>query len=327
MAKAYEVITETLTVRHHGWGNIYIRNKRPRGVDRFGPSEVVVLQHGATYGSGAFDLSFDGLSWTDYLARHGFDTYCLDLPGYGRSERPPQMRVPPENNPPFMRTPDATDCLATVVDHIRELRDVSRICLVGWSWGTAITSFYAANNQDSVERLVLYAPVWNREASTPSPIPTDEKIDAYRVVTREATLARRQAGLTDAQKGHLMPQAWFDAWWSDNVSNDPTSQGDTIRAPNGVAQDSKEYWNVGRPLYDPSAITAPVLITVGEWDRDTPPYMAQTLFPLFVNARWKRLSVLGGGTHAMLMETNRILLFRTVLQFLQESQPTATTFV
>ena len=65
----------------------------------------------------------------------------------------------------------------------------------------------------------------------------------------------------------------------------------------------------------------PLLIVVGEWDNDTPPYMAQAIFPLATGAPWKRLSVLGGGTHSMLMERNRILLFRTVQQFLEEAPP------
>jgi hypothetical protein len=32
----------------------------------------------------------------------------------------------------------------------------------------------------------------------------------------------------------------------------------------------------------------PTLLVGAEWDRDTPPYMAQTLFPLLVNAPGKR---------------------------------------
>ena len=34
-----------------------------------------------------------GRSWMDFIARRGFDVYLLDLPGYGRSSRPPAMRA------------------------------------------------------------------------------------------------------------------------------------------------------------------------------------------------------------------------------------------
>ena len=317
------IAAEALAVQHPDWGRIHVRNKRLQGLDRFAPERIVILQHGATYGSTAFDLPLGGLSWMDYLARRGFDAYCLDLPGYGRSERPAFMDEPPEANPPFMRTPDAADCLGTVVDFVCERRQVPRVCLIGWSWGTAITSFYTAEHQDRVERSTLYAPVWNRDAATPSPIHVEGEIGAYRTVTRAASLARRQGGLNDEQKSGVMPPEWFDHWWTATAASDPAGGGETIRAPNGVVQDGAEFWSVGRPLYDPAAITAPVLLVVGEWDNDTPPYMAQTLFPLFTAARWKRLTLLSGGTHAMLMERDRILLFRTVQQFLEEEAPGA----
>ena len=52
--------------------------------------------------------------------------------------------------------------------------------------------------------------------------------------------------------------------------------------------------------------------------------MAQTLYPLLTKAAWKRHVVLSEGTHTILMEKNRMLLLRTVQQFLEEEPPTAT---
>ena len=315
------LIGEDLAVEHPSWGRIHVRNKRPAEVERFGGDRIVIFQHGATYGSVAFDMAFGGMSWMDYAARRGFDAYCLDLPGYGRSQRPRQMDEPAANNPPFMRTPDAAACLGAVVDFVRQRRLVDKVCLVGWSWGTAITSFFTQANAGKVERLALSAPVWDRSQGGPSPIHVEGPIGAYRTVDREASLKRRQAGLTEAQKASIMPAEWFDAWWEETLACDPASGGKIVRAPNGVVQDGVEFWNVGRPLYDPARLTVPTLIAVGEWDKDTPPYMAQTIFPLLTNAPWKRLAVLGGGTHSMLMERNRMLLLRTVQQFLEEAPP------
>jgi pimeloyl-ACP methyl ester carboxylesterase len=315
------LIGEDLAVDFAPWGRISVRNKRPAGVERFAPDRIVIFQHGATYGSAAFDLPFGGMSWMDYAAARGFDCYCLDLPGYGRSTRPPQMDQPAERNPPFMRTPDAAACLGAVVDFVCQRRGVERVCLVGWSWGTAITGYYTQSNNHRVERLTLHAPVWDRSQSGPSPIHVEGKVGAYRTVDREASLRRRQGGLTDAQKADIMPPGWFDQWWAATVATDPAGGGKTVRAPNGVVQDSLEYWNVGRALYDPARITVPVLVVVGAWDNDTPPHMAQTIFPLLTSAPWTRLAVLGGGTHSMLMERNRMLLLRTVQQFLEEPPP------
>jgi hypothetical protein len=61
----------------------------------------------------------------------------------------------------------------------------------------------------------------------------------------------------------------------------------------------------------------------GEWDRDTPRYMAQTLFPLITNAPWKRYTEIGEGTHTVMMEKNRRQLFTVVEDFLTVPDPAA----
>jgi len=316
-----ELIGEDLSVQHPKWGRIHVRNKRPADQTKFAASRIVILQHGATYGSSAFDLPFGGLSWMDYIARCGFDVYCLDLPGYGRSERPVEMAEPAQNNPPFMRTPDAASCLGSVVDFVCARRGVDGVCLIGWSWGTAITGLYASKHGSRVERLALYAPVWDRIGSGPSAIQVDGPLGAYRTVDRAATMKRRQSGLGAEEAARVMPPDWFDMWWAATVEGDADAAPGTIRAPNGVVQDGKEYWNVGRPLYDPALIAAPVLVIVGEWDADTKPDLAITLYPLLTKAQWKRLVIVSGGTHSLMMERNRMLLFRSVQQFLEEAPP------
>jgi pimeloyl-ACP methyl ester carboxylesterase len=91
-----------------------------------------------------------------------------------------------------------------------------------------------------------------------------------------------------------------------------------LRAPNGTQQDSAEYWTAGKPYYDPAKITVPTLITVAEWDRDNPLALSQALFPLLVNAPDRRLVLLPEGTHFVMMERNRLSLFKTVQAFLSE---------
>ena len=92
-----------------------------------------------------------------------------------------------------------------------------------------------------------------------------------------------------------------------------------LRAPNGVIQDGLEFFGAGKAYYDPAKITVPTLLVVAEWDRDTPPYMAQTLFPLLANSPGKRLVMLAEGTHTIIMERNRLKLFEAVQSFLDEA--------
>src|SRR5262249_55488347 len=91
-----------------------------------------------------------------------------------------------------------------------------------------------------------------------------------------------------------------------------------LRAPNGVLHDIFNFWLSGKPLYDPARITAPTILVVAEWDQDTKPYMAQTLFPLLKNAPGKRLVLVGEGTHTLMLEKNRMELVDAGRAFLEE---------
>src|SRR6185437_6893794 len=60
-----------------------------------GAEAVVLFVHGASFGStGDFDLNYQDYSWMAYLAEHGFDTFGLDLTGFGYSSRPEPLNEP-----------------------------------------------------------------------------------------------------------------------------------------------------------------------------------------------------------------------------------------
>jgi pimeloyl-ACP methyl ester carboxylesterase len=318
-AQGNKVVAADLTVPDGAAGQIYVRNKRPDGLSRFSSDRIAIMVHGATYPATAFDLPLAGKSWMDYMAERGFDVYTFDLPGYGRSTRPASMDQPADQNEPLTRTADAVKALGAVVDLVRGRNGVESVNLVGWSWGTVITANYAAENPAKVTRLALYAPAWFR--TTPSLVQVEGKLGAYRTVSRDAALQRWLTGVPEDKKADLIPPGWFEQWADATFATDPNGGGKTLRAPNGVVLDGQEFWAKGQSTYDPAKITVPVLLVLGEWDRDTPPYMAQTLFPLLTNAQWKRFAMLSEGTHTILMEKNRMLLLRTVQQFLEEPAP------
>ena len=317
-AQGVKVVADDLKVAY-GADQIYVRNKRPDGQTTFASDRIAIMVHGATYPATAFDLQLAGKSWMDYMAERGFDVYTFDLPGYGRSTRPASMDQPADQNAPFMRTADAVRALDAVVDFVRSRNGVEAVNLIGWSWGTAITATYSAEKPAKVARLALYAPVWIR--TTPSLVQVEGKLGAYRTVSRDAALQRWLTGVPEDKKAELIPTGWFEQWADATFATDPKGGGKTLRAPNGVVQDGQEFWSAGKSTFDPAKITVPVLLVLGEWDRDTPPYMAQTLFPLLTNAKWKRLTMLSEGTHTIAMEKNRMLLLRTVQQFLEEPVP------
>ncbi len=300
---------------------IYVRNKRLHSLRDFNPGNIVLFVHGATTPcETGFDLSLDGVSWMETIARHGYDTYFVNVRGYGRSTRPPEMEQPPQNNSPLVRTEVAAADVGAAVDFIRQRRGVAKINLIGHSWGTRIMSLYTIGNNHKVNKLVLFAPGWLR--NSPSLTDPGGTLGAYRVVDLAAVIQRRNSGLPEGMKhSALMPEAWFDAWAEAAFASDPWGNQQNpkvLRAPTGSQADTRDYWSVGKAQYDPAGIRVPTLLILAEWDADTPPYMAQALFPKLVHAPHKRLVIIGEGTHIVFTEKNRMHLFRQVQAFLDE---------
>jgi pimeloyl-ACP methyl ester carboxylesterase len=322
-AQTPRIVMEEMMVKSSDPGiEIYVRNKRPADLSLFRPERTVLFVHGSTYPAHtAFDLKLDGISWMDYIAARGYDVYLLDLRGYGKSTRPKEMDDKPEANPPLTRGETAVKDISSVVDFILARRNIPRLNLLGWSWGTTLMSTYTTQNPQKVERLALYAPQWIR--TTPSLVQTGPgPIAAYRSVTRDQARQRWLNGVPEDKKANLIPAGWFDTWADATWATDPVGAQATpplLRAPNGTVQDTADYWAAGKAYYDPAKITVPTLLVLAEWDRDTPPYMAQTLFPLLVNSPGKRLVQLAEGTHTIVMERNRFKLFETVQAFLDEA--------
>jgi pimeloyl-ACP methyl ester carboxylesterase len=300
---------------------IYVRNKRPANLAAFRPERTVLYVHGATYpASTSFDLPLDGFSWMDYLAARGYDVWLLDVRGYGRSTRPPEMAERPEAHPPIVRSDTAIRDIGAVVEFILKRRNIPRLNLIGWSWGTTTMATYTTQNPGRVERLVLYAPGWIRKAPPLIPVGPGP-LGAWRATTRAQALTRWLTGVPEDKKATLIPAGWFDQWADATWATDPVGAQQSppvIRAPNGVLADSADYWSSNKPYYDPARITVPTLLVHAEWDQDLPPYMAQTLFPLLVNSPGKRYVLLAEGTHTIIMEKNRLELFRAVQAFLDE---------
>jgi pimeloyl-ACP methyl ester carboxylesterase len=323
-AQPVRIVSESYYVPARDPGiQLYVRNKRPESMLAFTPDRVLLFVHGATYpAEAAFDLQLDGLSWMDYIAQRGYDVYLMDVRGYGRSTRPVEMSQPPTANRPIVHTDVAVKDFGTVVDHIISRRRVAKINLLAWSWGTVTAATYTTQNNDKVERLVLFAPLWIRQMPSP-PTPTDATLGAFRTVTMDQARQRWLADVVADKQSALIPSGWFEAWWKANLEADSVGAKQmppVVRAPNGVVDDSRRYWGADARPYDPSKIRVPVLLVHAEWDADTPAYMSQALFARLTSAPLKRYVVIGEGTHTILLERNRMQLFREVQLFLDEAR-------
>ena len=171
------------------------------------------------------------------------------------------MSEPTQSNPPVVRTPDAVKDVTAVLNFILKSRNISKLNLLGWSWGCTLMATTAIQNPDVVARLMLYAPGWLR--TTPSLLNAGGgPLGAYRTVTREQAKARWLNAVPEGKQAALIPPGWFDQWADATWATDPDGAKQNppvVRAPNGTVADTTEYWSSGKTMYDPAKITMPTL--------------------------------------------------------------------
>ena len=320
-AHAAEIVAEDHMIPSTTPGiDLFVRNKHLAGAPAAGPARTLLFVHGATYpAETSFDLPIEGASMMDHFAQAGFDVFLVDIRGYGRSTRPPEMDKPASEGGPVAGSEEAGADLGSAVDYVLKLRGLPKLDLMGWSWGTSIAGRYAAGHNEKIERLVLYAPAWTFQPTVEAP---KDPLPAYRFVEKENARKRWLMGVADDQRAALIPAGVFDAWWNATLATDPVgSQMDPpkLRAPNGVFAEFTQYWRAGKPLYDPADIRVPTLLIHAEWDADLPSYMAQAVFTHLTNAPSKRLVEIGQGTHTVMLEKNRMAFFDEIRTFLTES--------
>ena len=123
-------------------------------------SGTILFVHGSSMASQpTFDLQVPGRpdsSAMDYFARRGFDCWCVDMEGYGRSTKDR------DNNAPISQGAD--DCYAAAL-YIQKLRGKRPLLVYGISSGALRAAMFAERHPEMVARLALDAMVWTGEGS------------------------------------------------------------------------------------------------------------------------------------------------------------------
>ncbi|MDK4742986.1 alpha/beta fold hydrolase [Rhizobium sp. CNPSo 3464] len=299
---------------------LYVRNKRRKDHKTFLAEKTIVMVHGATFSSGSlYDVPFNGMSFIDFLAHRGFDVFAVDVRGYGKSTRPPEMQAAPDLNPPLVATDTGVADFATAIDFVLGLRGLKAVNVFAMSWGGTVAGAYAARNPDKVVKLALLAPQWLSDVAIP--IDQGGALGSYRLVPVHAALARWLGTAPEYARERLVPEGWFDLWAALTLSEEP-SQADReqgkLRATNGPIQDIRTYWRAGAPYYRPSEIRAPVLLLHAEWDIDVPLDLARAYFEQLTGASYRRWVEIGEATHLALMESQRMQVYSEVARFFEE---------
>src|SRR5215470_3714548 len=142
-------------------GNVKLFMFEKSAVDPDSAAGTILFVHGSSMASQpTFDLQVDGRSDSsvmDWFARRGFDCWCLDMEGYGRSTKDR------DNNAPIAQGAD--DCLAAAT-YIQSLRGKRPLLVYGISSGALRAALFAQRHPQLVARLALDAMVWTGEGST-----------------------------------------------------------------------------------------------------------------------------------------------------------------
>jgi pimeloyl-ACP methyl ester carboxylesterase len=309
---------------------LYVREVRLAGSAR---APVVLFVHGAgTPAEVAFDVPHQDYSWMAYLAQAGFDVFSMDQTGYGRSTRPPAMTDPcnlprdqqaqfiPKqlsapcgpNFPTTLTTPASDwDDIGAVVEHLRKLRGVERVSLVGWSQGGPRAGGYAARNPDKVERLVALAPVYNADAPLEAPDPLPPSPGPMSAQSEAAFQANwdRQVGCADQYDPATRASVWMEMLASDAVGSgwEPAVR----RAP------QVPVWGWNRAVV--SKLQTPFLMVSGVHDKQIVPDVVRNLYR-DAGSPQKVFVDLACSSHNAMWERNHLLLFKASLDWLKSGQ-------
>lgn len=282
------------------------------------PGAPVLYVHGATFPSAlsvGFDFGGDAWpkSWLDDWNARGFDAWAFDFAGFGESGRYAAMNEPADRHPPLGRASEAARQVADVVALIRR-ETGRRVSLVAHSWGSAPAALATIAAPEAIERLVLFAPIAQREGDASASLP------AWVDVTNEAQYARF---IEDVPEGHPPVLVGFDRWAPAYLASDPGAAQRTppaVRIPNGPRADNAEAWS-GRLSWDPARITRPLAIVRGAWDSLCRDRDAAMILDAATAAPSRHDRKLAAGTHLMHLETGRRMLYEAVGRALKGEQP------
>jgi pimeloyl-ACP methyl ester carboxylesterase len=310
---------------------LFVREKMADGNKTFTNENIVLFLHGATSPSTCdFDLAYKDYSWADWMVKHGYVVYMGDYRNYGGSTREKAMDEPAANNKPVTRSYLALRDIEAMVDYIKHKHNVQKVTLIGWSWGAMMAGYYASLHSENVQKLVLYAPLYNFNDHTNlgpgsglqnkrKPYEFNFALGAYRMATEAANTGRWNGEIPVANKDEYRDPAVPAEFWKECLATDPTSNTrnpPSLRAPNGVLEDSF-YQATGRPLWNAANIYAPTLVIGGNYDTWSFQEDREGLMRELVHAPVKKNVLIADTTHFVIFEKKRFEFFEDVLKFLK----------
>ncbi len=297
------------------------------------PVGVVLFVHGAgTPAEVTFDVPHKDYSWMAYLAKAGFDVFSMDMTGYGRSTRPSAMNDPcnfskaqqaqfvpglipaacgPSHPSPITTMDSDWNDIGTVVDHLRALRRVDKVSIVGWSQGGPRGGGYAARNPAKVARLVMLAPAYTRASPLAAPNPLPPSSGPMTAQSQADFKANwdRQVGCPDQYEPAAGAVVWTEMLDSDPVG---ATWGPGVRRAPQVPT-----WGFNQAVV--AKMQTPFLMVTGTHDKQVAPERVRDLYA-DLGSKEKVIIELACSSHNAMWEKNRLLLFKASLEWLKDGK-------
>ncbi len=268
-----------------------------------GQAGTIVFVHGSSMASQpTFDLQVPGRpgsSAMDHFARLGYDTWCVDMEGYGRSDKHRDINCD---------IATGADDLEAATDYITRVRGIDAMLMYGISSGALRAALFAQRHPERVRRLALDAFVWTGQGSP--------------------TLAERKKRLPEFQRRNRRPidRAFVRSIFTrdhPDTADDSVAEAfaDAILAlddsvPTGTYVDMC----LNLPVVDPERITVPVIIMRGQYDGIAGFDDLIEFFRRLPNPD-KHFAVMPGIAHASFNQKNYMIAYNILEAFFAQPEP------
>ena len=263
----------------------------------------ILFVHGSSMASQpTFDLQVPGRddsSVMDWFARRGFDTWCVDMEGYGRSDK---------NRDVNANIAEGGRDLSAASAYIMDRRGADAFFVYGISSGALRAATFAQMHPERIRRLALDAFVWTGEGS-PTLEERRKKLPQFKAANRRpidrpfvrSIFSRDHPGTAEPQ----VVEAFADAI---------LAMDDSV--PTGTYVDMCE----NLPVVDPARITAPTLIMRGQYDGIAGFDDLIEFFKKLPNPD-KQFAVMPGISHASFQQINYAIPYHLLLSFFTQPEP------
>jgi pimeloyl-ACP methyl ester carboxylesterase len=268
-----------------------------------GTKPAVLFVHGSSMASQpTFDLKVPGRlhsSAMDYFVEKGFDTWCVDMEGYGRSDKSRDINCDIANG---------VDDLVAATDYIAKTRGIKQFLVYGISSGALRAACFAERCPERVARLALDAFVWTGESS-PTLAERKKKLPEFLKIHRRPMDRKFIRSIFERDHPGCAEENVIDAFAEQVVALD-----DSVPTGTYVDMCSK------LPVCDPAKITVPTIIMRGQFDGIAGFDDLVEFFKRLPNPD-KQFAVMSGISHASFQQINYMMVYHILHAFFTQPEP------